>query len=176
MELKLSYLSDSGARPDVSSGPRLKKKIMEKHEELFETIVSYGCHCCQVPDRVVCKCLKKIRPNEKKILHFLKSCLLLLFMVKLTQNFLALKLYFRKSCEDNCFKTQYSMRKNTFSLKYFFLPVFGRFCKNSAAVRPPNFSSQSFFSTAGFELFCRIFGRLATVMVAEIDIILDPQR
>jgi hypothetical protein len=35
-----------------------------------------------------------------------------------------------------------------------------------AAVRSQIFLCKQFFSTAGFELFCRIFGRLATLAVA----------
>jgi hypothetical protein len=51
-----------------------------------------------------------------------------------------------------------------FFIQYIFRPVFGRFCLKSAAVRPPNFPGQSLFYSAGFVLFCRIFGRLATVL------------
>jgi hypothetical protein len=45
----------------------------------------------------------------------------------------------------------------------FFQPVFGHFCSNSAAEWPPNLPANQLFSTASYELFCRIFGRLATV-------------
>jgi hypothetical protein len=45
---------------------------------------------------------------------------------------------------------------------------FGRFCPKSAAVRPPICPANQFFSTAGFELFGRIFGRLATVMLVTV--------
>jgi hypothetical protein len=47
--------------------------------------------------------------------------------------------------------------------KYRFWSVFGRFCPKSAAVRQPNLPANQLFSTVGFLLFCRIFGRLATV-------------
>jgi hypothetical protein len=50
-------------------------------------------------------------------------------------------------------------QKPVFHTKIFF----GRFSPKTAAVRPPIFLGKQFFSTAGFELFCRIFGRLATV-------------
>jgi hypothetical protein len=49
-------------------------------------------------------------------------------MVKLTQNFLAFKLYFRKSCKI-ALKAQYSMGKNMFSLKYFFARFSAAFAK-----------------------------------------------
>jgi hypothetical protein len=51
-------------------------------------------------------------------------------------------------------KSQYSMGKNMFSLKYFFSPLLPKFAK---------FFWPIIFSMASFELFCRIFGRLATV-------------
>jgi hypothetical protein len=50
-----------------------------------------------------------------------------------------------------------------FFINYFFQPVFGRFWQKKAAVQPQIFLGQPFLSGAGFELFCRIFGRLATV-------------
>jgi hypothetical protein len=51
-----------------------------------------------------------------------------------------------------------------FFIKYFFRPVFGRFWQKTAAVRLPIFLGQPLFSGVGFELFCRIFGWLATVV------------
>jgi hypothetical protein len=48
---------------------------------------------------------------------------------------------------------------------YIFRPVFGRHCPKSEAVRPPNLPANHLLSTAGFVLFCRIFGRLATVFL-----------
>jgi hypothetical protein len=50
--------------------------------------------------------------------------------------------------------------KTSFSQKKFF----GRFSQKMAAVRQPIFLCKQFFSTASFELLCRIFGRLATVL------------
>jgi hypothetical protein len=55
------------------------------------------------------------------------------------------------------------MKKPIIFLKYFFRPVFYRFCPKLAAVRPLFFTAYQFLFSAGFELFCRIFGRLATV-------------
>jgi hypothetical protein len=51
------------------------------------------------------------------------------------------------------YKSQQNKGKFIFFRQYFF-----------SAVRPPNFPGQSFFYPAGFVLFCRIFGRLATVL------------
>jgi hypothetical protein len=48
--------------------------------------------------------------------------------------------------------------------------VFGRFWSKMAAVRQQIFLGQPFFSGAGFELFCRIFGRLATVFFTNLRI------
>jgi hypothetical protein len=36
-----------------------------------------------------------------------------------------------------------------------------------AAVRPPIFFCKQLFSTAGLDLFCKIFGRLATVFIEQ---------
>jgi hypothetical protein len=55
------------------------------------------------------------------------------------------------------------MRKHMLFLKYVFRPVFCSFYPKLAAVRPPFFPANQFLFSAGFELFCRIFGRLATV-------------
>jgi hypothetical protein len=55
-------------------------------------------------------------------------------MVKLTQNFLALKLYFRKSCEDNCFNNSVSYGEKHVFFKIFF---FGRFSAAFAKIRRP---------------------------------------
>jgi hypothetical protein len=57
-------------------------------------------------------------------------------------------------------KDSKSRENSNFSCNIFF----GRFCLKLAAVRPPNFPSQSFCYSAGFVLICRIFGRLATVV------------
>jgi hypothetical protein len=55
------------------------------------------------------------------------------------------------------------MLKTMIFIKYFFLSVFDRFCPKMADVRPPIFPANHFLFLAGFVLFCRIFGRLATV-------------
>jgi hypothetical protein len=62
----------------------------------------------------------------------------------------------------NSHKEEKTLKTTVFHTKKFRL-VFGRFSKKMAAVRPPIFLCKQFFSTAAFELFCRIFGRLATV-------------
>jgi hypothetical protein len=55
-------------------------------------------------------------------------------MVKLTKNFLALKLYFRKSCEDSCFKNSVFYGEKHVFFKIFF---FGRFSVAFARIRQP---------------------------------------
>jgi hypothetical protein len=50
-----------------------------------------------------------------------------------------------------------------FSKNIYFGRFFAAFVQKTVAVRPPNSPGQSLLSKAGFELFCRIFGRLATV-------------
>jgi hypothetical protein len=55
------------------------------------------------------------------------------------------------------------MQKTMFLIKYLFRPVFCRFGQKMAAIRPPIFPANLFLFSAGFELFCRIFSRLATV-------------
>jgi hypothetical protein len=76
------------------------------------------------------------------------------------------EIYIRKSSDHNCLQKPINHGKIHSFHTIFCRPVFGRFCPKSSAVRPPNFPGQSFFYSAGFVLFCRIFGRLATVVVA----------
>jgi hypothetical protein len=60
-------------------------------------------------------------------------------------------------------KVKNVMHKNVFFIPKIIRPVFGRFCPKMAAVRPQIFPANHLLFSAGFELFCRIFGRLATV-------------
>jgi hypothetical protein len=56
-------------------------------------------------------------------------------------------------------KRSFPVGKHAFQNIYFF----GHLCPKSAAIGLPNHSANNLFSTAGFVLFCRIYGRLATV-------------
>jgi hypothetical protein len=40
------------------------------------------------------------------------------------------------------------------------------FCPKTAAVLPPSFPANQFASAAGYEIFCRFFGRLSTIAFA----------
>jgi hypothetical protein len=71
--------------------------------------------------------------------------------------------YFTKRYQ-NVHKVPNITQKIMIFIKYFFRPVFCRFCPKTVAVRPPIFPANHFLFSAGFELFCRIFGRLATVV------------
>jgi hypothetical protein len=55
------------------------------------------------------------------------------------------------------------MQKTMFSIENFVSAGFGRFFPKTAAVRPPIPTANHFVFSAGFEVFCKIFGRLATV-------------
>jgi hypothetical protein len=57
------------------------------------------------------------------------------------------------------------MQKTRFIINYFFQPVFGRFCQKNGGRTAANFPGQSLSFFGRFELFCRIFGRLATVFL-----------
>jgi hypothetical protein len=83
---------------------------------------------------------------EKNSAYF-KSGVFPAFFIRLTQTLLALELYFRKSCADNCFKNAVFYEKNLFSI------IFGRFFHKLAA-------NHFFYGRYFTELFCRIFGRL----------------
>jgi hypothetical protein len=60
-------------------------------------------------------------------------------------------------------KVKNVMHKNVFFIPKIIRPVFGRFCPKTAAVRPQIFPANRLLFSAGSELFCRIFGLLATV-------------
>jgi hypothetical protein len=55
------------------------------------------------------------------------------------------------------------MQKTLLFIKYFFFAGFGRFCLNPADVQPPIFPANHFIFSAGFELFCKIFGRFGDI-------------
>jgi hypothetical protein len=108
-------------------------------------------HCCQVLDQFVCKCLKKIRPNGEKIQHFLKFRFVA-FNDRINTKFSCFEVIFQKKL--------YYMGKNMFSLKIFS----AAFVKIRRPYDRQIFPANHFFY-GRFELFCRIFGRLATVSI-----------
>jgi hypothetical protein len=117
-------------------------------------------HCCQVPERVVCKFWTKIRPNVKKICIFSKICFYSYEWYKISIKRSCLEILTQKLYWQLLTKANKSWDNSYFSYNIFL----GHFCPKSAAVRPPNFPGQSFFYSAGIVLFGRIFGRLAIVL------------
>jgi hypothetical protein len=55
--------------------------------------------------------------------------------------------------------------KNVFFIPKMSRPIFSRFCPKTTAVRPQIFPVNHLLFSAGFELLCRIFGRVATVII-----------
>jgi hypothetical protein len=140
---------------------------------LLHFLCAHG-HCCLVPTRVVCKFWKKFGQMRKNSAFFQKYVFTAIHD-NIRKKCLALKYYLKKSSADNCLqkpKTKGKFIFLNFSYNIFCRPVFGRFCLKSAAVRPPNLHGQSFFYSAGFVLFCRIFGRLAAVHTADRSLII----
>jgi hypothetical protein len=72
---------------------------------------------------------------------------------------LTAKIFLKICCDKLTLGSKNTPQKPVFHTIIFF----GRFSPNMAGISPPIFLGKQFFSTAGFELFCRIFGRLATV-------------
>jgi hypothetical protein len=107
---------------------------------------------------------KKNSAKSKKILHFFLTSIFKHPIGSKNVTMPLKEFHLGETCKKIVHKSWELLGKiHVFHQIFFFRPVFGRFWPKTAAVQPPIFLGQQFFSGAGFELFCRIFGRLAAV-------------